>query len=146
MKYLKNVDFAGQTIIIGGYAIAAAWVLIENSGKNSLAMNTAFAMLCLGWWQMISALLMLVVGAPNQKLRLVHFFTAIGYLMLVVVEVNYLDLDSIHPIFLNHFIQLLWITLLYATPVILALLYYYLTWRLVFPTKPSGKFLPHISF
>lgn len=146
MKIIKSIDFAGQTIIIGGYAIAAAWALIENTGENSLAMNTAIAMLCLGWWQMVSALLMLVIGTPNKKLRLVHFFTAIGYLVLVVVESKYLDLDSIHLIFLNHFIQLLWITLLYATPVILAFLYYYVTWRLVFPTKPSGKFLPHISF
>jgi len=146
MKYLKSIDFAGQTIIIGGYAIAAAWTLIENTGENSLAMNTAFAMLCLGWWQMISALLMLVVGAPNKKLRLVHFFTAIGYLVLVVVELKYLNFDLTQPIFLNHFIQLIWIVLLYATPVILAFLYYYVTWRFVFPTKPSGKFLPHISF
>ena len=146
MKYLKSVDFVGQTIITGGYLIAVAWTLIGKSGENSLAMNTAFAMLCLGWWQMISALLMLVVGAPNQKLRLVHFFTAIGYLILANTESKYLDLDLIHPIFLNYFLQLFWIALVYATPVILALLYYYVTWRFVFPTKPSGKFLPHISF
>lgn len=145
MRYLKSIDFAGQTIIIGGYASAVGWTLIGNIGENSLAMNTAFVMLCLGWWQMISALLMLLLNASNKKLRQVHFYTAIGYLFLAGIGSKYLEVESTQTL-LSHAIQAFYMFLFYATPVILALLYYCLTWRLTFPIKPSGKFLPHISF
>lgn len=118
MKYLKSVDFTGQTIIIVGYAIAAAWTLIGNSGENSLAMNTAFAMLCLGWWQMISATLMLIFGAPNTKLRLLHFLTAIGYLILISIGLKYLDLESTHTVLNDYLIQLFWMVIIYGTPII----------------------------
>ena len=145
MKIIKNIDFAGQTIIIGGYAIAVAWTLIENTGENSLAMNTAFAMLCLGWWQMISAILMLVLNGPNKKLRQVHFYSAVGYLFLVGIGSKYLEVEFTQTLFYD-FLLAFSMFLFYGTPIILAFLYYYVTWRLVFPTKPSGKFLPHISF
>ena len=144
MKYLKSIDFAGQTIIIGGYAIVAGtWIMSWH--KNSLGLTTAFAMLCLGWWQMISAILLLLLNAPNKKLRQVHFYTAIGYLFLVGIGSKYLEEETTQTLLCDT-IQAFSMFLFYATPVILALLYYYLTWRWVFPTKPSGKFLPHISF
>ncbi len=146
MKIIKNIDFVGQTFIIGGYAIATTWTWIENPADNSFGMSTAFMLLCLGWWQMISATLMLIFGATNTKLRLLHFFTAIGYMILISIGLRYLDLESTHTVLNDYLIQLFWMVIIYGTPFILALLYYYLTWRLMFPIKPSGKFLPHISF
>lgn len=140
MKYLKSIDFVGQTIIIAGYGIAAGtWIV--NPQENSLGLTTAFTMLGLGWWQMISSLLMLVLNAPGKNLRLVHFYTAIAYLFLVGLGSKYLNVEPIAVA-----IQVFSMFLIYVTPVILALLYYYLTWRWMFPTKPSGRFLPHISF
>jgi hypothetical protein len=145
MKYLKTIDFVTQSLILGGYAVVVTWTLLKNRVDNSLELTTAFTMLCLGWWQMISAGIMLLVGAPTTKFRLLHFFSAIGYLAAVAVVGKYIDLPANRPA-LNQLISMLTEIITLGVPVILALFYYYITWRWVFPIKPSGKFLPHISF
>ncbi len=146
MKYLKTIDFVGQTIILGGYAIVLSWTLINNTLEKELGLTTAFAMLCLGWWQMISAVLMLLLSAPNRKFRLYHFFIAVGYLISLAIMTKYLSLPTTQIVALDHLIRVFTNVVALAMPVTLGLFYYYITWRWVFPIKPSGKFLPHISF
>lgn len=146
MKYLKTIDFVGQTVILGGYGIVMGWTLINNPVEKEFGLTSAFAMLCLGWWQMISASLMLLLSAPNRKFRLYHFFIAVGYLASLAIMTKYLSLPTTQIMALDHLIRLSITVIALAMPATLGLFYYYITWRWVFPLKPSGKFLPHISF
>jgi len=141
MKYLKTLDFAGQTFIFGAYIIGSIWIGVAEQRWNSLAMTTAFAMLCLGWWQMISALIMLVMNAPFRKQRLTHFITALVYLGILVLGAKYFESNQTA-------IMIKWIgwIIMIGTPVVLGIFYYSITWRCVFPKYSSGKFLPHVSF
>lgn len=144
MKYLKTLDFTGQSFILGAYIIGSLWLTIVEKALSSLGLTTAYAMLCLGWWQMISAALMLILKAPNKKHRLIHFFTAVAYLAvisLVPVLTNDKELEALAY-------EIKWVagTVLMLIPLALGIFYYAITWRWMFPTKSTGKFLPHISF
>jgi hypothetical protein len=141
MKYLKTLDFAGQTFIFGAFIIGSVWIGLAEQRWSSLGLTTAFAMLCLGWWQMISALIMLVTNAPFRKQRLIHFITAIVYLGALALSAKYIESNQTAFI-----IKLIGGIIMMGTPVALAIFYYSITWRWVFPKYSSGKFLPHVSF
>ena len=144
MKYLKTLDFVGQSIIFGAYIIGSLWILIAEQRWNSLAMTTAYAMLLLGCWQMISGLLMLVLKASLRKQRLIHFFTAIIYLAILLIVAKYSNGTQFESV--AYIVRGLIITLMIGTPIGLAIFYYSITWRWMFPARSNGKFLPHISF
>lgn len=144
MKYLKTLDFAGQTFIFAAYLIGSVWITIAEQTLSSWGLTTAYAMLCLGWWQMISAALMLILKAPNKKHRRIHFLTAVGYLSaicLVPVLTNDRELEA-----LASEIKFVAGAILILTPLALAIFYYTITWSWMFPVKSTGKFLPHVSF
>jgi hypothetical protein len=141
MKYLKTLDFAGQTFIFAAFIIGSLWIGLADGKWSSLGLTTAFAMLCLGWWQMISALIMLVTNAPFRKQRLTHFITALVYLGVLALSAKYME--GYQTAFA---IKLIGGIIMIGTPVALAIFYYVITCRWVFPAKPSGKFLPHVSF
>lgn len=144
MKYLKTLDFVGQSLIFGAYVIGSVWLVIAEQRWNPFAMTTAMAMLCLGWWQMISAFLMLILKAPGRKLRLIHFLTAIGYLAILALGAKYSS--GMVPKSMDGVIQGLLMTIMIGTPIALAIFYYSITWLWMFPAKSTGKFLPHVSF
>lgn len=144
MKHLKTIDWLGQTLILGGYALTATWVWFDNSTDNSFGLTTAFAMLCLGWWQMVSAALFLLLSAPNRKYRLAHFLAGIGYLAALAMSKYFLPVTQTGAS--NTLMVVLTSVALLGIPALLAFFYYYLTWRWLFPIRASGKFLPHISF
>lgn len=144
MKYLKTIDFAGQSFIFGGYLIGSVFVLIAEQRWDSLGMTTLMAMLCLGWWQMIAALILLVFRAPNRKQRLIHFLTAVVYLAILSIGAklsNSIKVDNV-----SYFMRALVMTLVSVPPLVLAIFYYTITWRWMFPRHSTGKFLPHTSF
>jgi hypothetical protein len=141
MKYLKTLDFAGQTFIFGAYGVGSIWLMAAEQGWSSLGMTTAYALLCLGWWQMISALIMLVTNAPFRKQRLVHFCAALVYLAVLAGSAKYIHMSQVAD-------SIKWMggIVMISIPIGLAIFYYTITWRWMFPPKSSGKFLPHISF
>lgn len=141
MKYLKTLDFAGQTFIFAAFVIGSIWIGVAEQRWSSLGMTTALTMLCLGWWQMISAFIMLMIGAPARKQRLVHFITALVYLAALALSVRYIEGNQTAFI-----IKLLSGIIMIGTPISLAIFYYVITWRWMFPAKSTGKFLPHVSF
>lgn len=141
MKYMKTIDFVGQTLILTAYVIGSIWLVAAEERWGSLAMTTAYAMLCIGWWQMVSALIMLATQPPFKKQRLIHFSTSLIYLVLLALGAKYFEMKTVPSI-------IKWISwiIIIATPVLLAFFYYSITWRSIFPTSTSGKFLRHISF
>lgn len=141
MKYLKTLDFAGQTFIFGTFIIGSVWIGLAEQSWNSFGLTTAFAMLCLGWWQMISAFIMLVIKAPFRKQRLVHFITALIYLGVLGLGAKYIEMDESAST-----IKLIGVIIMIGTPIALGIFYYIITWQWMFPQHSTGKFLPHTSF
>lgn len=144
MKYLRTIDFVGQSFIFGGYLISSVFVLIAEQRWDSLAMTTLMAMFCLGWWQMIAALILLVFKAPNRKQRLIHFLTAVVY--LAVLSIGARLSNSMTVANGSYFVRALVMTLVFVPPLLLAVFYYTITWRWMFPRHSTGRFLPHTSF
>lgn len=141
MKYLKTLDFVGQTFIFAVFLLGSLWIGLTEGKWSSLGLTTAFAMLCLGWWQMISAFIMLLTKAPLRKHRLIHFITALAYLGVIAISAKFIDGNTA-----SFTIKFIVGTILIGTPAALAIFYYSITWRCLFPAKSTGKFLPHVSF
>jgi hypothetical protein len=140
MKYLKSIDFAGQTIIWLGLLGGGLVILFAGGGLGTFFYIGLIAQFFMGCWQMISSALFMVMCAEHFKLRSVHFVSGVCCLGAIALSA-WVDKE------LHSFASS---TLLIITGVVapwsLAIYYYSITWRWMFPQKSSGKFLPHISF
>ena len=139
MKYLKSIDFVVQSIILtclSGYSLI---FLFATGSLESIAYVGLIGQFFIGCWQMISSLLLLILKAEYYKLRSFHFVLALGCLLLLALTVGLQkQLD-------NTFGKSLLILTGVIIPWCLAIFYYSITWRWMFP-KHQGKFLPHINF
>jgi hypothetical protein len=144
MKYLKTIDFVGQTFIFTAFILGSVWIGVAEQRWNSLAMTTAIAMLCAGWWQMISCFLLLALKAPFRKQRAIHFSLAVLYLAIFALAGKYADAYLVASA--SAILKTVLLLLAVGTPASLAIFYYSITWRWMFPAKSTGRFLPHVSF
>lgn len=144
MKTLKTADFIGQSLILTGYVLGTIWAVLVEKRWSVVGATTAFAMLWLGWWQMVSALIMLLLKAPNRNLRVLHFSIAFVYLFLLFFSKYGSDVRN--EVTVSTYLTGILVVFAIAMPVALAILYYTLTWRLKFPKRATGSFLPHTSF
>ena len=138
MKYLKTLDFTAQSI---------AWLVVLVGGLGILTTDkrgdiVVLALVCqfvIGCWQMVSSITVLILKADVLHLRKIHFIAALIDLLVLGV---FAGLENSMKTSFSTF-------MLIATgifiPWCLAIFYYYITWRWMFPGK-SGKFLPHINF
>ena len=138
MKYLKIVDFSVQSIvwlvlIVGGVGILPtdhrgdAWVLV------------LVCQFCIGCWQMLSSITVFILKADSFHLRKIHFTAALIDLAVLGV---FGSLENAMKTSLTTFMI---IGTGIFIPWCLAIFYYSITWRWLFP-KRTGKFLPHINF
>jgi hypothetical protein len=144
MKYIKTLDFFGQTLIFCIYAITVVVLLLTTPKTNEMALATASGLFCIGCWQMLSATLMLMLKAPELPQRHMHFLASIIYLAFLFISIsilNAIDTNSFSIVF-----RWLLATLAISIPIGLSIFYYIITWRFMFPAKPVGRFLPNISF
>lgn len=144
MKTLKTADFIGQSLILAAYALGTIWIVCVEKRWSVVGSTTAVAMLLLGWWQMVSALIMLVLKAPDRNLRLLHFSIAFVYLFLLFFSKYGANVSN--DVSTSSHLAGILVVFAIAIPVALAILYYTLTWRLKFPKRATGSFLPHTSF
>jgi hypothetical protein len=140
MKYLKNIDFVGQSIIWLG--LLGGWLVVLVSGEEigSFFYLGLIAQLFMGWWQMISSVVFLLLRVEHFKARALHFVSGLICLGAIALAAGVdRELNSV-----------LSTTALLITGVVipwcLAIFYYSITWRWMFPPRPSGKFLRHVSF
>ncbi|MFZ6002099.1 MAG: hypothetical protein ACOYW3_16420 [Bacteroidota bacterium] len=145
MKTLKTADFIGQSLIIVTYVLGTSWAVLVEKRWSVVGATTAIAMLWLGWWQMVSALIMLVLKAPDRNLRLLHFSVAFIYLSFLLLFNTY-STGVRNDVSTSTYFTGILVVFAVAIPVALAILYYALTWRLKFPKRATGSFLPHTSF
>jgi hypothetical protein len=140
MKYLKSIDFAGQTIIWLGLLGGGLVILFSGESPESFLYIALIAQFFMGWWQMISSAVFMLIRARHFKSRSVHFLSGLICLGAIVLSAG-AD-NELHTTITK--------TVLIITGVIipwgLAIFYYTITWRWMFPARPSGKFLRHVSF
>lgn len=141
MKYLRIIDFVGQSIIWLTMVISSLWILAAEGKWNGIGLIAALTMLVMGCWQMLSAFIMLGVGTPNRKYRQLHSALALAYLAVCLILPNLVEMNG-----LPNGIRIILYALAAAIPIALAIFYYTITWLWMFPSKPSGQFLRHISF
>lgn len=141
MKYLRTIDFVGQTMIWLTMVISSIWMVAAEGKWSGIGLIAALTMLVIGFWQGLSALIMLGVGAPNQKYRKLHGIMAMLYLGVSLTLTSLVEINE-----MPQAVQIILYTLAIAIPVGLAIFYYSITWLWMFPTQSSGKFLRHISF
>lgn len=140
MKYLKNIDFAGQSIIL---LSTLGFSLISVMGTGELEAMAYFGLIgqfFIGCWQMLSSSVLLLLKAEHHKSRSLHFYLALCCLFLLALVVSIQK--SIDPVFGQSILIITGVVI----PWCLALYYYSITWRWMFPTKSTGRFLPHINF
>jgi hypothetical protein len=139
MKYLKSIDFVGQTIIWLGL-LGSGLVILVSGELGTFFYIGLIAQFFMGWWQMISSGLFMLLRAEHFKSRSVHFVSALFCLGAIALSA-WVD-KELHSVFSSALLLLTGV----IVPWGLAIFYYTITWRWMFPAKPSGKFLPHISF
>jgi hypothetical protein len=140
MKYLKTLDFAGQTIIWLGLLGSGLVFLVSGEEIGTFFYIGLIAQFFMGCWQMISSALLMVLRAEHFKSRSIHFVSGVFCLGAISLSV-WIDkeLDSV-------FSSALLLTIGIVIPWCLAIFYYTITCRWMFPARPSGKFLRHVSF
>jgi hypothetical protein len=131
MKYL---DLAIQTIIF----IFGIVMLLVSWGEADWPFAILYAQALLGPWQMISSIVSVIAKAPLYKKKKLHLLLAAIYLMVLYVCGN-MSFVSISGRFFS---------LLLTVPAwALAIFYFILTWKWVFPRiRKGGNFLPNLSF
>jgi hypothetical protein len=140
MKYLKTLDFVGQSIIWLGLLGGGLVVLFSGEDLGAFFYIGLIAQFFMGWWQMISSGLFMVLRAEKFKSRSVHFVS--GLICLAAIALSAMIDKELDSVFSSALLLLTGVII----PWCLAIFYYSITWRWMFPTKSTGKFLPHVSF
>lgn len=131
MKYL---DLGIQTIIL----VVGIVILLVSWGEADWPFGILYVQLLLGPWQMMSSVVSVVAKAPLYRKKRLHLFLAIIYLFALYIAGHAAD-DALVQRFFGVAITVpAWA---------LAIYYYILTCRWVFPRRRSGgNFLPNLSF
>ncbi|HYG02526.1 MAG TPA: hypothetical protein VD927_08770 [Chryseosolibacter sp.] len=127
---MRKLDFYFQSFLLAAAVAALAALLADNSAGFFLFVIQFFV----GCWQMISAFISLLARSSLRMLRVIHLSLAIAYLLFVYVvsvAVPALTIDS---------------TLMFGVAWLLAVFYYFITWKSTFRKSGKGPFLPHLSF
>jgi hypothetical protein len=140
MKYLKSIDWAGQSVIWVAFIVGSLLSIASGEGFGAIGYIGLLCQLFMGCWQMVSAVLFLLLGAEPLWFRKTHFISAFMCLALISLSA-WLEheSDSITTDFL-------FLVFGVIVPWLLAIFYYSITWRWMFPKRHNGKFLSHISF
>lgn len=130
---IKYFDWAGQTLLV----LAGIIVMISNLDRSSGIFIVFWVQLVLGPWQILSAIVWTIWGAPHQESRKQYLIAALSWSFLLIF------LSNVHPIF-NQQAEIVIGAII--IPWILAVYYYRIVCRSTF-IKQSGKgFLPHLQF
>jgi hypothetical protein len=145
MKYLKNIDFVVQSIVllilVGIMVIASLNALLSGAGNWADGIFIfLYAQLILGPWQLVSSLLSLLLRLEFYGRKKIHFILSIICLLLLFGS------SWLHNSINTDYTKALVFIFLMAVPWSLAIFYYFITWRWMFPKRDNGKFLSHISF
>ena len=126
---MRYIDLLAQTILIL-LGVTFAIVALYNGNTAGLLLMQ----LMVGVWQLTSCFFsLLFYTRRDNRSRHLHLTTSLTLILLLII------VSHIHVGLTN--------ILLFGPPWILAIYYYSITWRIVFPRhKNQGKFLPHISF
>lgn len=131
MKTLIWIDFVLQTVLL----CLASVILVASAvaGKDYL-MFLFIIQFLIGVLQVFTALVHLIVCSPQEKLRIIHLAGSGLCLFTFSVTESVSGGDVI-------------MIVIFGAAWALAILYYVITWRLLFPPRTSrSKFLPHLSF
>jgi hypothetical protein len=140
--WLKRIDWLGQTLIFCSIPIM---LILSKGNSNSIVVILA-AQYAMGFWQMASSFVSVVFRGPAFNSKTKHFLVSVGYLLLLGLLIV-LNKTWGHSYQEQSFPVILAATAFFAPPWMLAIYYYAITWRLVFPAKKKrSSFLPHINF
>jgi hypothetical protein len=140
--WLKRIDWLGQTVIFCSIPI----MLILSKGNSDWIIVIFAAQYAMGFWQMASSFVSVVFRGSAFDSKTKHFLVSVGYLLLLGLLIV-LNKAWGHTYQEQDFPVILAAIAFFAPPWTLAIYYYTITWRLVFPgQKKRSSFLPHINF
>ncbi|HEY3402127.1 MAG TPA: hypothetical protein VGK59_02005 [Ohtaekwangia sp.] len=132
---MKITDFFVQTVVLASTLVILLLGLIDHHVLG-YALLTQFV---IGFWQYVGGIAWLIAYRQVRS-RQIHMIAATLYLIILFVGMQY-------PVQTIPGKDLLLGIFLFIPPWVLALYYYAITWKSVFPkTGKQSKFLPHISF
>ncbi len=123
MKILHGIDFVVQALLIGGVLLVGISSLFSGEYSMTGAMSVYVALL-LGPWQMISSLITNISKSHLLKFRRIHFIAAVIYIIGASISVSLSK--SIET---GSFLSSVGVFLAFAIPVVLALFYFYVTFK-----------------
>ena len=118
MRTLNVIDLTGQTLILGSMLITQVIGLVR--GDTAIVMSACiYAAFFIGWWQMISAIIMIKADKKSYQLRLIHIASAAGYFICYGIFSQFnMELNVVVTVFA---------VLGISIPAILAVFYYVVT-------------------
>jgi uncharacterized membrane protein len=132
MKTLIVLDLVLQTLLL---CVALFAIVAVITGSPDYISILFLIQLVIGIVQMGSAVAHLFRYSQNRSLRMIHLAFSGTYLVTFFAIVSKLGIESSSFQIVN------------GAAWLLAILYYLISWRTVFPRKTSGSgFLPHLSF
>ena len=139
--WFKRIDFLGQTVIF-----CSVPIMLALSKRSEWFIAILAAQYAMGVWQMSSSFFSVVFRGPAFNSKIKHFLVSISYLLLFAFLIT-LNNDWGYSYDYHGFAVILAAIGFFGPPWILAIYYYTVTWRLIFPRqKKYSSFLPHINF
>jgi hypothetical protein len=134
---MRYVDFTVQTLLI----LLGLGLLIFTWRDSDWPSSLVVAQMFLGPWQVLSSIIGVAFRGAAHKRKRIHLLLSVLYFVILFSglwigsEYRYRWSDMMTSFYM------------FAVPWTLALYYYLITWRIVFPNnKKTSNFLPHINF
>lgn len=120
---IRFIDLTGQTLFI----LLGIWCLVYHWGATGWPFQLLIVQLLLGPWQMVSCLAGLFSEDSNTKLQWTQLALVVVYFVVLAAAI------CIAPWIRNGYSDAMAAVYMVVIPWILAIYYYKVTWRLVFP-------------
>ena len=142
-RLIKRIDLLGQTLILCFIPLGLIFIIFSKEYESTLIVIAA-AQFCMGVWQMSSSFLSVIFRGQAFQHKVKHFLLSIIYLVFFGLFVTLYRLGANEG---GVFALIFGGLYFFVPPWLLAIYYYRVSWRLVFPNHVSrSKFLPHINF
>jgi hypothetical protein len=133
---MRYIDFIAQSLLISATLISGltSWFLPE------LVFLFIFCQGAVLIWQIVSSVVSLITESIGADIKRKHLLVTVCYslsVFLIPVLTDHVELPVLFKVYTFYIL---------ISALALSMFYFNITWKITFPKKKKGTFLPHLSF